>query len=467
MTQRGVGRPVTRSADVEMAEVPSASTHQSLTEEYLAVMAAGGSATADVSSVVRDGVVDSSYRGRALSRPVFLGSEEYRQLTEDLNHLCSAVGALPDRLFGGDAAAFARAAGMNEAEVSAVVRGHVGGPIQLARADLYLDRDGFRLLELNVGSRLGGLDNALLNRAMLADPRLEQFVVTHGLTYVDTAVQAAAALFDECGLPTGVRPVMAVAQGGSSTTPESRLRRSAAMVAPLGIDAYLCHVGDLRYDAGRVWLGERPVDVVYRLFGWEEALRDAGRAFVDPLLRAADRGEVKIFTPMDAGIYGSKAVLAMLSDEANRHLLSDAERASVDRLLPWTRILRSGPATVDGRMVDLQRYVLAHREQLILKPMLLYGGIGVVPGWLTGAAQWRDHVTAAVDGPYVVQRRIDPVVEWFPSDDGLAPWILVWAAFLTPRGAGGIWVRGSQGTVGGVVNMTQGSTATCCFHESV
>ncbi len=441
------------------------STHESLTDEYLAGVAAASPAPTDVRAVLHESVVDSSYRGRALSRPTFLGGAQYRQLADDLDHVARATTALRDRLFGGDLAAFARAAGMTEAEIAVAVRGTGGGgPIQIGRADLYLTPDGFRLLELNVGSTLGGLDNGLLNRSMLADPRLAEFVTRHALTYVDTSRRVADAVLAECGLPADVRPAMAIVRGESSLTPEPRLRRSAEMLVSLGIDASICHVDDLRYEDGRVWLQGRPVDVVYRLFGLEDALGDTGATSVEPLLQAADRGEVKIFTPLDQRVYGSKAVLAMLSDEGNQHLLTAAERASVERLVPWTRVLRPTTATVDGRVVDLQQYVLTHREELVLKPMLLHGGLGVVPGWLTTRAEWREHVTAALDGPHVVQRRVDPVLEWFVADDGLEPWVLVWAVFLTPQGASGIWVRGSRGTEGAVVNMAQGSTATCCFH---
>src|SRR5208282_1814678 len=107
-----------------------------------------------------------------------------------------------------------------------------------------------------------------------------------------------------------------------------------------------------------------------------------GPALIDPVLRAAERGEVIIFAPMDAELYGSKGALALLSDEANRHLYDDAELASMDRILPWTRMVRPGPVTVNSEQADLTEYAIAQRDELILKPTLLHGGTGVVPGWL-------------------------------------------------------------------------------------
>jgi len=56
-----------------------------------------------------------------------------------------------------------------------------GTPLtRLARADLYRESDGFRLLEINIGSTIGGGDNAMVNRAMLINPVL---VISSALTH--------------------------------------------------------------------------------------------------------------------------------------------------------------------------------------------------------------------------------------------------------------------------------------------
>jgi hypothetical protein len=439
--------------------------HNQLTEEYLATVAASAE---DMHAVTHDSVVDSSYLGRALTRPTFLDRDEYVQLTADSNNLYDAATAIPDRLFGGDLAAFARAIGMTELQVQAVMRGRNGNASRLARADFYRGDNGFQLMELNVGSTMGGFDNGLLNEGMLMSPQVGAFVAKHGLTYVDTMATLVDTLKTECDIPAGVAPMMAAADWPESfETLGPQLHRSAAMLRPLGLDAHACHTGQLRVADGRVWLEDRPVDVIYRLWTMENQLSDEGRPMIEPLLDAADRGEVKIFTPMDVRLYGNKGTLAMLSDEENRHVLTEAERESIDRILPWTRMLRPGPVTVAGEPVDLERYVLEQQQELVLKPTLMYSGIGVVPGWLTEPDEWRQQIEAAMGGAYLVQRRIHSHAEMFPGADGLEPWTLVWGVFLMGGGRGGIWVRGTKGAIGSVANMAQGATATCCFHEPI
>src|SRR5262249_42459919 len=161
-----------------------------------------------------------------------------------------------------------------------------------------------------------------------------------------------------------------------------------------------------------------PIDVIFRLFMIEDVLDPTGPELIDPVLAAAERGEVKIFTPIHSELYGSKSALAMLSDEANRHLYSTEVLASLDRLLPWTRMVRSGSVTVDGQRVDLAEYARDQREELVLKPTALHGGLGVVLGWLVSPSEWQEHVNSAMNGPFVLQRRIHPEPELFPAEGG-------------------------------------------------
>jgi hypothetical protein len=224
----------------------------------------------------------------------------------------------------------------------------------------------------------------------------------------------------------------------------------------LGLDAHPCHAGQLAARDGRVWLDGRPVDIVVRTFLIANLIETPeSMAIAEPLLDAAGRGEVKIFTPLDTAAYGSKGALAMLSDEANRGMFPADVLDSLDRLIPWTRMARPGPVTLEnGDRVELVDYTLAHRQELVIKPTLLSAGKGVVLGWddhLTDE-QWREKLEAALGGPYIVQRRIRPNVELFPDEDGeLQPWNVLWGMFTVANGYGGANARAIPAKAGHVV----------------
>ncbi|MGI8665029.1 MAG: hypothetical protein ACR2N4_03205 [Jatrophihabitans sp.] len=444
-------------------------TYNDLTQRYLDAWAAQQDLTVEtLRSQVVSSIADTIFNGRTMSRPGFLEKAEVDQLSTDLETLYRLVTGLPDKLYGGDLAAFARSTGITDEQVQAVLRGRGSAPSRLARADIYRDEAGFRVMELNMSSALGGVDNMALNRAMLKLPFIGDFVEQNNLTYTDTMVEVVETIFAECKVPTGTRPVVALCDWPASyLTLEPQLRENVAVFDKLGVEALPCHIGQLELRDDSIWLGGQQIDVIYRIFLMEDLLDPTGPALIEPVLRAAERGNVAIFSPMDAELYSTKGALALLSDEANRHLFTQPELASIDRLLPWTRMVRPGPVTVEGREVLLEGYALTERSELILKPTLLHGGTGVIPGWQTSAAEWESLIKSSMDEPFVLQKRIHPWTEPYPKADGpgFEDWVVLWGAFLGARGYAGMLVRGTPDADAGVLNMATGALGGCCFHQ--
>ncbi|MDH6140052.1 hypothetical protein P3T35_002060 [Kitasatospora sp. GP30] len=412
------------------------------------------------------------YRGRFLSRPLFLGYEERVRLQADLENLHTALTSLPERLFDGDLGAFARAVGMNDVQVSAILRSRGAAVTKQIRADMYVDESGFKLLEYNMGSALGGIDVGEMSRALLEHPLMREFAEEHRLGYADFTAEKLHDIVAESGFAPDDDPVVVIADWPSSYVDLAPyIALTVDHWRARGMDVHGCHVGELEVRDGAVWLGELKVDIIHRLFLIEDLLEsEEAVALLDPVLDAAAAGQVKIFTPMESEAFASKGALAMLSDEGNRHLLTEEERVSLDRILPWTRMLRPGKVTLEnGELVEMLDYVLAHQEDLVLKPTLLHGGQGVLLGWEEQVTPevWREQVTAGLDGPYLIQRRVDPLTEYFPDEQGeLVPWLLVWGIFGAQRGFGGIYARGTTlESRAGVVNTASGAYAGTGLHE--
>lgn len=411
-------------------------------------------------------------RGQYALRPVFLSAEEIHRLTRDLEVLRGALYRLPHVLFDGDIAAFARANGMEKAQIRAVERESAAVPNSLTgmgRADLFLDRSGFRVMEFNMGSTIG-FDGGDVCRGILADPEFSRFAAEEELQYVDTVAEQIRTMRQETGCTPDDRPVVALTEWPSNLEEmEGYLTALVRVWKEHGLEAYPCHVGQLERRDGKLWLGDRPVDVVYRQFMMEDLLDDDTDALLEPLLGALEAGEVRMFTSLESELYGSKASLAMLSDRAHRQLFSDEELDVIDRLLPWTSSVTStGVIPEDGTESSLLDYAVAHQHELILKPTLLHGGQGVVPGWSPEVTpeEWRKLLLEALDGPYVLQRRIHPVPELFPDPDGgTKPWIVNWGVILMASGYGGLLTRcaPADGDIA-VLNLDRGVLLGSGFH---
>lgn len=442
-----------------------------LSAQYLDEIKRRGITAGELVSTQPESVgLQSFYGGRYLSRPLFLGAEETEQLAHDMLTMHAALISLPDKLYGGDFAEFGRAVGLTDVQVSAVLRSRGTTVTSQSRGDLYMDENGFKLLEFNMGSALGGIDQSDMARALLDQPVLAEFAKTHRLTYVDTMREQVNNMFVESGFERGSRPTLATVDWPASyETLEPYMRHFAVRLDEMGIDAHVGHIGMLEVRDGGVWLGDVKVDLIQRLFMLEDLEDPDSLALMEPILDAAARGEVKIFTPLDSEMFASKSALAMLSDEANRKHFDDETLVSLDRILPWTRMVRSEPVTLeDGSQVELIDYVLSHQADLVLKPTQLHGGEGVLLGWRgdTSAEEWEERVRAAIDGSWVVQRRIRPVVEYFPMPDGdPVPWLVNWGVFTVVNGYGGVFARAA--TVESdleVIRLKAGASVGCCLH---
>ncbi|HYN96957.1 MAG TPA: hypothetical protein VES42_24205 [Pilimelia sp.] len=392
-----------------------------------------------------------AWLGRPIfNRPALLAGTAAGDLGRDLGVFYGVLRALPDRLFGGDRAAMARALGLPPAQAAAVAV-RTGDPPPLGRADLVHDGDGFRLVEFNTSSSLGGCEIAEMNRAMLADPAFGAFAAAHRLGYGDPV----AAMLR--GLPPSPYPIAVLTwQGGD----HRHLALFLAQLAAAGRDAFGCPMADLRYEGGVLRAAGRRVDRVFRTF--QLGRLDGSPAAADlaePLLRAADDGAVTMCAPFAVELYGIKECLALLGADEHRAACTPVEREVIDRLLPWTRRLRE----------DLVGHAIAHRPELVLKPSTGYAGRGITAGWLVDAATWAERLREALRTPHILQRRVQPVAERFLPGDGGEPvrCLLSWGVFLTGEGYSGAFVKGIPGGDQDIRYLGDGSHVGCVFHREV
>lgn len=408
-------------------------------------------------------VFAQSYGRLQLDRPLFVPEQEITAFADDLAAVFEVLVSLPGRVFGGDLRAYCAALGMDDRLAELMCRGATGKPPLYARADAYHDGTSFKLLELNVGSELGGTDTAQLNRAFLAVPEFADFAERHRLGHVDTVARVVAALRKAAAAVTADEPVIALIEstGGIAAHEHVFVALQEAFRAN-DVDLLLGEIHELTEQAdGKIALRGRPIDVVLRYFVAGELIDDpAGQAVLDTVIRADAAGRTVLFTPLEGAIFASKGSLAMLHDPRVRATFTPDERAVVDRVVPWTRLLS---ATGDTELFDRCR---AERENLVLKPGVGYGGVGTVVGHEVTDEQWQAALDARTTGDHVVQQRVRPVCESVCNADTgeLEDWVANWGIFVDADGYAGGFVRALKPGDGAVVSYSnKGTRGTCVF----
>lgn len=419
----------------------------------------------DPSSSLRHAVADAvfpqryleCFGDRVMSRPFFVPEAEIRDAADDLTDLFRVLLSLPERLFHGDLTAYCATVGFDRQQLGLMRRLGEKPPELYGRSDLYHDGDGFKLLEFNVGSQLGGIDQSQVMPALLRVPAFAEFAAEHRLGYVHTGEQiarslhAAAEQVDAAG-----EPVVALLEADGALRSLMPLMLSfQEMLRGCGIDLRLGEVSQVVNRGGKLYLDGSPVDVVLRYFSAKQVVSGrAGAEAVEPILRAHEAGGTVLLTTLESLLYASKGCLAILSDPYWRQAFSRHEQDLFDRVLPWTRLLIDAETEVRGDTVKLLDYCRSRREQLILKPCDDHGGRGITVGWMVDERAWADALDAAVSEKYIVQERVrqrrEPVLD--PATGRLEDWVACWSTFLTPMGYSGAHIRALPSDQLGIIN---------------
>lgn len=447
-----------------------------VTERYVEECLADGSRLRGaVREAVRQGHVPPRYLDcfgdRMMPRPFFVPEDEIRASADDLVAVFELLVSLPGRLFGGDLAAYCDALGFDERQRALMSRFGGGRPALFGRSDLYHDGTALKLLEFNVGTQLGGIDQCQVLPALLALEPFAAFAAEHGIGYVHTGERIAAALRAAATPVTGgADPVVALLEANGAMQPLLPLLLSfQEMLGGQGLDVRLGEVGQVSESGGKLHLDGAPVDVVLRYFSVNQLRRDPlGEASVEPVFRAHAAGGTVLLTTMESFLYANKGCLSLLSDPRRRDAYTADELAVIDRVLPWTRDLLPGPTDVGGERVDLVDHCREHREGLILKPRDEFGGHGIVVGWTVDDRTWAEALAERSNGRYVVQERVvprrEPVVD--PDTGELQDWVAAWSAFVTPDGYAGSHVRALPADQTGIIGRgaNAATRVTGVFH---
>ncbi|MGZ4031095.1 MAG: hypothetical protein ACXVDJ_02770, partial [Tumebacillaceae bacterium] len=118
-------------------------------------------------------IIETATRERLLHRsgspcplspaPVLFTPEEKEALQRDSVQLLRLLLSLPDRLFQGDYAAMCKRLGFTQ-EQTEIIGATFGDDVGiLSRMDIFQGPEGFRFLECNVDSAIGGLEIGVLN----------------------------------------------------------------------------------------------------------------------------------------------------------------------------------------------------------------------------------------------------------------------------------------------------------------
>ncbi|MEP6589968.1 MAG: hypothetical protein ABJC19_02190 [Gemmatimonadota bacterium] len=395
-------------------------------------------------------------------RPRFLRTAEYDALRLMSASLLGAFRVIGEAaMVDADLRAQFRLTDWEETLLSAAPRLDSLAP--LSRLDAFIDPAGTpRITEYNGETPAGGGYCDALTDIFLALPAMRAFGTRWQVRALPNRPNILNVLLETWHRFRGVRslPTMAIVDWDDVPT-MSEFRLCQEYFQAMGLTCVITTPDALSYEGG-VLRDEHgtSIDLIYKRVLIHELVAHGG--LQHPLVRAVVDGATCLVNPFACKPLHKKASLAVLSDERNAHRFTAAQRTAITTHVPWTRVIEARRTLVDGAEVDLLPWILAHRDELVLKPNDDYGGAGIVLGWEADDATWQAAITRGTAEPSIVQRKIVLPYESFPSMvDGHVTWedrIVDTAPFCYH----GAWMDGllSRISTSTLVNVTAGGGST-------
>ena len=372
------------------------------------------------------------WTGRLASRAFVLDARAAQVLADDIGRIFSALCRLPSTHAGGTAG-FLSEIGVPRKRTAILERFARDAIDSYLRADLYLTSDGWRLLEMNIASDLGLVDQHLIAERAVEGPEataLSCFTISTAEAVRDAALRRVGPRGTSCS----VRMVIAVPPDRGEEF-RKLVASTAAALSDAGLDVAVAELSRFSWDGNALWFGGETVDVVLRYFHIDDLLDPLVSRQAGPVLAAMEAGRVVVLSNPNSSIASNKGALAHLWVALEQGVLEEAEAAAVRRLVQRTRFV--GPGEVSKADA---RYVRDQRCQLVVKPATGSSGVGVVCGWEVDDHTWaRSVARAAADHGAVLQEREQSMP--FDLDGDGSTYSVVWGPFLIDGKLAGMATR--------------------------
>ncbi|HEX2683363.1 MAG TPA: hypothetical protein VHL77_05505, partial [Ferruginibacter sp.] len=345
------------------------------------------------------------------------------------------------------------------------------------RLDLTLTDEGFKVLEINNGSSIGGWQihsfEPLIRQlhSPLADPETandfesKNTQVIYIQFLVDKILQHVASIKDEINIFIDL----------SAFEEQQFLRNANAFFNDLlqrelksrGLkgQAFAGSAGSLKAGStGDILLGDKTMHAIL-MFKAGDAARKASSMLLRPFMMG------KIYWPDHVGMLmmKNKANLAMLRELAERGVFTADENELVLNHVPWTSIVKNREIIFRGNSYNLLQLLRGNKDQFVIKDANGAQGKDVFVGKFITPQEWEDAIRLALETKsFIVQEFSDSLDFLAPdSSNGSGDWVphkLIWGAFGYGERYGGVWVRlSTQKTSNGVINSATGAVEAIVY----
>lgn len=269
----------------------------------------------------------------------------------------------------------------------------------MCRADVVIGPDGPRFVEFNVSGAFGGMVHFRLYQR--AWHRIRELAGRPSYLGIDPYARVARLVERTCA-ELGVPPSVVLVGTPREWGPETSTRNFDLQVDELrqhGIDAVHLDFEDLLEGLALPDGRMRPLGI--GAFTVQDAME---RGYdISPVRTALDAG-FRLIPTASSWLLHSKKLLAILSEGTD--WMTAADRALVDRYVPWSRLCGDRKVEWRGGRYDLPDLLIARQPEFVLKGATGDAGREVIFGARTAPGDWAELVDQAMCSDYFLVQEV-------------------------------------------------------------
>jgi len=410
--------------------------------------------------------------------PTFIDQPARKIMEKTALTTINLIRSIPKRIFNNDPYPMSRyyqlPVNMIETQLNGVTDEFLNTLI--GRGDFVLTSSGYKCLEFNIAANIGGLHLPIWAVPYFENPIILRFLKESHIKIkdrdvIDIFLEHLVSTARETLTITGSRLNIAMvaqdkgaAADGSNESHELEIainRRYEKTLRQLDKKlqgrVILCDFDDLTVRGEGLYHRDQPVHVLVESY----------EGAVPPeILHLFKTRRICLFNGPVTGLMSNKLNLALLSEHEDSPLFSKTEREAIKTYIPWTRKITAAETFYKGEKIQLVDFIRHHREQLVMKPAVGYGGEGVAVGKYISQAQWETVLqTALQKGKWLVQEYVPslPLLYQY-GENGAEPHLgVVGFVVCGNRFAGGSIRMFPCSKRSGVINVHQGARVSILF----
>lgn len=339
----------------------------------------------------------------------------------------------------------------------------------MARTDFVFNAKGFRCLEINMSSLLGGWHIPFYEKALRQTSLLIHFQRESGIELVSVnPIQTLFTHMVEDSLERGQGRdgrlnIAVVTPGMEDEDTRFFFKKLYARVLE---EMDLGLVGEVEVRTfedgfhekkGQLFCGEQCIHAIL-VYTSHEPPR--------VVMRLMRTGKISVYNNPVTDLLGNKRNLALLSQHQDSAVFNEEERALIRNHIPWSRELVEGRTEFEGERIRFPDYLLSQRERFVIKKGESLGGADVYIGKFLGRSFWESRLKDALgSGDWMVQEYEESLPYLYQRGQyGCCVQDVIWGMFKLGKRYGGGFLRMMPKDEGdGVINAARGAEEGLIF----